>query len=95
MIRNEENIDYVSIGVWSYVPVRWRHWWIDDFKSIHRGDEDSSMCMPKPIFEEIRGKRFELMESLKELKLGDLMKSVNAHLYPTISVSVGLFRVST
>ena len=83
-ITNEEIIGHVSIGVWSYVPMRWRHWWIDDFSSMYSGDEDISLCIPKPIFEEISAKQFELMKSLKELKLGDLMKSVNAHLYPTI-----------
>jgi hypothetical protein len=84
MIRNEVIADHVSIGVWSYVLMRWRHWWIDDFRSMHSGHEEISLWMPKPIFEEISEKRFELMKSLKELKLGDLMKSVNAHLYPTI-----------
>jgi hypothetical protein len=42
------------------------------------------MDMPKPIFDEITEMRFALMQSLKELKLGDLMKNVNRYLFPTI-----------
>ena len=51
---------------------------------LHAGGEGISMEVPKPIFKEITEMRSELMQSLKELKLGDLMWNVNRYLFPTI-----------
>jgi len=73
-----------GIGVWSYIPMKWHHWWIDEFVMLHAGNEGISMEMPTPIFEEITEIRSELMQSLKELKLGDLMRNVNKYLFPTV-----------
>ena len=56
MIRNELIDGHVSVQVWSYIPMKWRHWWIDDFRSLHSGNEEISLCIPEPIFEEITDK---------------------------------------
>ena len=84
VLRNDVIARHRGIGVWSYIPMKWRHWWIDDFVMLHAGDEGISMEVPTPIFKEITEIRSELMQSLKELKLGDLMRNVNRYLFPTV-----------
>jgi hypothetical protein len=46
--------------------------WIDDFAMLHVGDEGISMEVPKSVFEEITEMQYGSMQSLNELKLGDL-----------------------
>ena len=84
VLRNGVIATHHGIGVWSYIPMKWHHWWIDEFVMLHAGNEGISMEMPTPIFEEITEIRSELMQSLKELKLGDLMRNVNKYLFPTV-----------
>jgi hypothetical protein len=84
VLSNEVIRGHFGVQVWSYIPMKWRHWWIDDFMRLHGGNEAISMESPKAIFDELSDSRMELMKSLKELKLGELMKSVNKHLFPTI-----------
>jgi hypothetical protein len=48
---------------------------------LHPGDEGISMEVPTPVFIEISEIWSELMQSLKELKLGDLMLNVNRYLF--------------
>jgi hypothetical protein len=53
VLRNAVIAGHCSFGVWwSYIPMKWQHWWIDDFAMLHVGDA-ISMEVPKPVFEEI------------------------------------------
>jgi len=61
VLRNDVIATYHGIGVWSYIPMKWHHWWIDEFVMLHAGDEGISMEIPMPIFEEITEIRSELM----------------------------------
>ena len=53
VLRNDVIACHCGIGVWSYIPMKWRHWWIDDFVMLHAVDGGISMDVPKPIFDEI------------------------------------------
>ena len=84
VLRNDVIATHWGIGVWSYVPMKWRHWWIDDLTMLRGWDGRICMELPKPIFDEITDTRCALMCSLKRLRLGDLMHHVNHYLFPTI-----------
>lgn len=84
VLRNDMILSHSGLGVWSYVPMKWQHWWIDDFRMLHDWDERISMEAPEPVFDEIMDRQCALMQSLEELRLGDLMLHVNQFLYPTV-----------
>jgi predicted GIY-YIG superfamily endonuclease len=75
---------HCGVEVWSYVPLKWRHWWIDDFRMLRGWGERICMEVPKPVFDEITDTRSALLRSLNALRLGDLMHHVNQYLFPTI-----------
>ena len=83
LLQNRDARAEYGESIWRFIPVLWRHWWIDTFKSFHPTTTSLSITNPPAIFEDKTPILMEWDAEIQSFELPRLAKCLNKHLMPT------------
>ena len=92
LINEDLRTKYGVLHLWKFIPIIWRHWWIDAFKeSIPDMNERNSISIefPKPFFIDRTPDIEEWNSKISSYTLPNLAYAMNKNALPTVSCPYG------
>jgi predicted GIY-YIG superfamily endonuclease len=88
MLTTYSLIQEHGVFLWQLVPQDWRIWWIDAIQDMHQYKE-ITLFLPESIIEEVSVRRRSIQTKPKDLRLGEMMKTMDAYNKPTVKCPWG------
>ena len=85
MLLTDENIlDTYDDYAWRFVPMKWRHWWIDSIKENNLLMEHVSLNNPPAIFKDVTMDLREMISDIDDAKISVIIRTCDKHVLPTV-----------
>ena len=87
LLTNGDIFAHHGCSLWAYIPDVWRHWWIrniTELGGVFSEYEEVTVTSPVSIFRDVTFARNDMKRSIAELRLADLVQSMNKYMLPTV-----------